>query len=194
MAQIVRSNMWEVSAIVLIAAGIFLWLDSLRARERAVQAGRRACERYELQFLDDTVSFTRIRLKRDEDGQLRIARTYTFEFSDTGNNRRHGAIVMLGGELQVLQLAAEHHDGAVAAVVAGVGKLERIRARDPELSVLVAPESDARERNRIIQKLQVVALARPAPGLHRALARSQAVEPEKNPCCDKNNRADFPHV
>jgi hypothetical protein len=96
--------MWEVSAIVVIAAGIFLWLDSLRARERAVQAGRRACERYDLQFLDDTVSFTRIRLRRDEDGQLRIARTYTFEFSDTGNNRRHGAIVMLGGELQDLQL------------------------------------------------------------------------------------------
>jgi hypothetical protein len=96
--------MWEGAAIVLIAAGIFLWLDSLRARERAVQAGRAACERYALQFLDDTVSFTRIRLGRDHDGQVRIARTYTFEFSDTGNNRRHGAIVMLGGELQDLQL------------------------------------------------------------------------------------------
>jgi hypothetical protein len=81
-----------------------LWLDSLRARERAVKAGRAACERYALQFLDDTVSFTRIRLRRDGDGQLRIARTYTFEFSDTGNNRRHGALVMLGGELQDLQL------------------------------------------------------------------------------------------
>jgi hypothetical protein len=96
--------MWEAVAIVIIIVGVLLWLDSLRARERAVQAGRRACERYELQFLDDTVSFTRIRLRRDEDGQLRIARTYTFEFSDTGNNRRHGAIVMLGGELQDLQL------------------------------------------------------------------------------------------
>ena len=96
--------MWEGAAIVLIAAGVFLWLDSLRARERAVKAGRAACERYALQFLDDTVSFTRIRLRRDGDGQLRIARTYTFEFSDTGNNRRHGALVMLGGELQDLQL------------------------------------------------------------------------------------------
>lgn len=96
--------MWEVSAIVLIAAGIFLWLDSLRARERAVQAGRAACQRYELQFLDETVSFTKLRLARDREGQLKIARTYTFEFSDTGNNRRHGAIVMLGGELQDLQL------------------------------------------------------------------------------------------
>ncbi len=87
-----------------MAAAVFLWLDSLRARERAVKAGRAACERYALQFLDETVSFTRMRLRRDAEGQLRIARTYTFEFSDTGNNRRHGAIVMLGGELQDLQM------------------------------------------------------------------------------------------
>jgi hypothetical protein len=96
--------MWEGAAIILIAAGVLLWIDSLRARERAVKAGRAACERYALQFLDDTVSFTRIRLRRDGEGQLKIARTYTFEFSDTGNNRRHGAIFMLGGELEDLQL------------------------------------------------------------------------------------------
>jgi uncharacterized protein DUF3301 len=96
--------MWEVAAILGIAVGALVWADSLRARERAVQAGRSACQRYDLQFLDDTVSFARIRLARNEDGELRLARTYTFEFSDTGNNRRHGAIVMLGGELQDLHL------------------------------------------------------------------------------------------
>jgi len=96
--------MWEGAALVLLAAGLLLWVDSLRARERAVRAGRDACERYDLQFLDDTVSFTRIRLARDEDGQLKIARTYTFEFSDTGNNRRRGAIVILGASLQDVQL------------------------------------------------------------------------------------------
>jgi hypothetical protein len=96
--------MGEAAAIVLIVVGALLWADSLRARERALHAGREACRRYELQFLDDTVSFSRIRLGRNEDGELRIARTYTFEFSDTGNNRRQGAIVMLGGELQDLHL------------------------------------------------------------------------------------------
>ena len=96
--------MWEGAAIVLIGAGIFLWLDSLRARERALEAGRAACRRYELQFLDDTVSFARLRLARDEEGQVRIARTYTFEFSDTGNNRRQGAILMLGAQVQDLHL------------------------------------------------------------------------------------------
>jgi uncharacterized protein DUF3301 len=96
--------MWEAAAIIAIVGAIVLWVDSLRARERAVQAGRSACQRYDLQFLDDTVSFARIRLARNEEGGLRIVRTYTFEFSDTGNNRRHGAIVMLGGELQDLHL------------------------------------------------------------------------------------------
>jgi hypothetical protein len=96
--------MWEGAALLLIVGGAFLWADSLKARERAVKAGRSACERYQLQFLDDTVSFARMRLGRDEDGQLKISRTYTFEFSDTGNNRRHGAIVMLGGDVADMHL------------------------------------------------------------------------------------------
>ena len=96
--------MAEVATIALIGLLVLFWLDSLKARERAVQAGRSACERYTLQFLDDTVAFARLRVARDDGGQLRLARSYTFEFSDTGNNRRHGAIVMLGGELQDLQL------------------------------------------------------------------------------------------
>jgi len=96
--------MWEIAALALIAAAIFLWVDSLRARERAVRAGRAACERYAVQFLDDTVSFAKMRLARDEAGRVKIARTYTFEFTETGNNRRQGAIVMLGRELAEIQL------------------------------------------------------------------------------------------
>lgn len=96
--------MWEGVAILLLIAGMLFWMDSLRARERALAAGRSACERYSLQFLDDTVAFTRLRLARDEEGQVKFKRTYTFEFSDTGNNRRHGAIVMLGGRLADLHM------------------------------------------------------------------------------------------
>ncbi|MCC6211877.1 MAG: DUF3301 domain-containing protein, partial [Burkholderiales bacterium] len=38
------------------------------------------------------------------EGRLRLKRSYTFEFSDTGDNRRRGAIVMLGAELEDMQL------------------------------------------------------------------------------------------
>ena len=95
--------MWEAGVIVLIIAGGWFWIDSLRARERALAAGRGACERHELQLLDETVQFAKLRLARDDEGRLRLRRTYTFEFSDTGDNRRHGAIVMLGGDLQDMQ-------------------------------------------------------------------------------------------
>ena len=95
--------MWEALGIILILAGGFFWLDSLRARERALAAGRGACERYGVQLLDETVQFAQLRLGRDDEGRLRLRRTYTFEFSDTGNNRRHGAIVMLGAQLQDMQ-------------------------------------------------------------------------------------------
>lgn len=94
----------ELAALALLFAGIFLWVDSLRARERAVAAGREACRRYGVQLLDETVAFARLRLARDAAGRLRLRRTYVFEFSETGNNRRHGAIVMLGARLEDLRL------------------------------------------------------------------------------------------
>jgi len=96
--------MWEAAALLALALGALFWVDSLRARERAVAAGRAACTRYGVQLLDDTVAFAKLRLARDDDGRLRLRRTYAFEFSDTGNNRRRGAIVMLGGMLADLQL------------------------------------------------------------------------------------------
>jgi hypothetical protein len=96
--------MWEAAVLLAFVLGGLFWVDSLRARERAVAAGRAACERYGVQLLDDTVAITQLRPARDDDGRLRLRRTYTFEFSDTGNNRRRGAIVMLGGILADMQL------------------------------------------------------------------------------------------
>ncbi len=96
--------MWEAAALAGLVAGALFWADSLRVRERALAAGRRACERYGVQLLDETVVFASLRLARDDEGRVRLRRTYRFEFSDTGDNRRHGAIVMLGPELADLQL------------------------------------------------------------------------------------------
>lgn len=96
--------MWESAAIVVLVAAALFWADSLRARERALDAGRAACQRYGVQFLDETVAIARLGLARDAEGRIRFARTYAFEFSDTGNNRRQGAIVMLGSEIADLHL------------------------------------------------------------------------------------------
>lgn len=96
--------MWELAALALLLAALALWADSLRARERAVAAGREACARYGVQLLDETVAFARLRLARGPDGRVRLRRTYLFEFTETGDNRRQGAIVMLGARLEDLRL------------------------------------------------------------------------------------------
>ncbi|HEY8067453.1 MAG TPA: DUF3301 domain-containing protein [Burkholderiales bacterium] len=96
--------MWETVALVLIVAGLAFWIDSLRARERALAAGRTACERNGLQLLDETVAGAGLRLARNDAGELRIRRVFVFEFSDNGNNRRRGSITVLGADVQDLYI------------------------------------------------------------------------------------------
>jgi hypothetical protein len=96
--------MWEGAAILAIVAGLAFWVDSLRARERALAAGRAACRRNGLQLLDETVAGAGLRLARNDAGELRIRRVFVFEFSDTGDNRRRGSVVVLGAEVQDLYL------------------------------------------------------------------------------------------
>ncbi len=94
----------EVFAIAgFLAAGGF-WLSAMRAREVAIDGARRACEADSVQFLDDTVALSRLAIERQGGGNLRFARTYRFEFSDTGNNRLHGSVRLLGARLQTVQL------------------------------------------------------------------------------------------
>lgn len=94
----------ELLTVLAMAALGWLWYDSMRARERAVQAGKHACRRDGLQFLDDTVQIVKLWPARDEHGRLALRRTYRFEFSDDGERRRGGAIVMLGGRVELLEL------------------------------------------------------------------------------------------
>ena len=96
--------MWEAAAILAIAAGLYFWIDSLRARERALAAGRAACERNGLQLLDETVAGAGLRLARTDLGELRVRRVFVFEFSDNGNNRRRGSVVVLGAAVQDLYI------------------------------------------------------------------------------------------
>jgi hypothetical protein len=86
----------EIILVVLLAELAWLWLDSLKVREAAVKAARAACESEGLLLLDDTVAIASVKLGRDADGHLKLQRTYDFEYSDTGDNRRNGSVVLLG--------------------------------------------------------------------------------------------------
>ena len=96
--------MSELILLAFFAALAWLWWDSMQAREAAVAAARAACLAEGLLFLDDTVGIAAIKPARDADGRLLLQRAYDFEFSDTGDNRVKGGVVMLGRRVMLLNL------------------------------------------------------------------------------------------
>lgn len=94
----------ETVLLLLTIVGAWFWLGSLRVRELAIAAGRQAAEQYGLQFLDETVAFSRLWLARDASGRMRFQRTYAFEVSDTGSDRLQCSLTMLGGHIERLNI------------------------------------------------------------------------------------------
>jgi hypothetical protein len=86
--------------LLLLAALGWFWLDSLRALEIARNACKRACLDADVQFLDDTVASVALALVRDKSGRRMLRRTYRFEFSETGNTRLEGQLIVLGNRIE----------------------------------------------------------------------------------------------
>jgi hypothetical protein len=95
---------FEIVSIVVLGALAWLWFDSTQARAVAIRSAKAVCEAEGLQLLDDTVAIATLRLARNEDGQLMLRRTYVFDYSDTGNNRRRGSLVLLGQEVMLVNV------------------------------------------------------------------------------------------
>ncbi len=89
--------------LVLAALGWF-WFDSLSALEVARIAGKRVCSNAGVQFLDDTVANIGLALVRDQSGRRVVRRTYRFEFSETGDSRLEGRLVVFGRTVESVTL------------------------------------------------------------------------------------------
>ncbi len=94
----------ELFLLLALGALVWLWLDSLKAREAAMRAARAACSGEGLMLLDDTVAIRTIKPVRDDNGRMAVQRAYDFEFSDTGNNRLKGSVVMIGHRVVILNV------------------------------------------------------------------------------------------
>jgi hypothetical protein len=79
-----------------LAALAWFWWDSLQKRELAVRAARAVCERAGVQFLDDSVAVSRMKLKRDSNQRARIYREFSFDYSSAGDDRQAGRVYLLG--------------------------------------------------------------------------------------------------
>ena len=96
--------LFETLTLIALGALAWLWFDSTRACEAGILAAKTACQSEELQLLDETVSLRTLRPERGEGGRLTLRRVYEFEYSDTGDNRRRGSVVLLGHEVVVVNI------------------------------------------------------------------------------------------
>ena len=95
----------EIVGLIVLLLVSWFWFDGFQARAAAMRAARAACAADGLLLLDDTVALATLRLQRDDEGRLRLRRTYDFEYSDTGDNRRAAQLALLGDEVLLLRLA-----------------------------------------------------------------------------------------
>lgn len=96
-----------ILAVLIGAAGVWFWHRSLTVRERANRAAMQACERMNLQFLDGTVAFARLRLTRGVNGWLQLQRSYIFDYTASSIERRQGFIVMSGDAVESIGFAPD---------------------------------------------------------------------------------------
>ncbi len=94
----------DLLLLLLLAAFVWYWFDSLHALEIARAEGKRACLDAHVQFLDDTVSRSALGLTRNVSGRVAFRRTYRFEFSETGDTRREGYLVMTGTRIESITM------------------------------------------------------------------------------------------
>jgi len=90
--------------LLVTGIGLWFWRDSLGAREQARAASTRACQQSNVQLLDDTVALERLWWRRDRDGRLKLERLYVFEFTDTGQRRQVGSVLLVGWRVEVLHM------------------------------------------------------------------------------------------
>ncbi len=90
------------SLLILMVVGVaafFIFTAARAAADRAADIGRDACHAAGVQWLDQSVHATGMRLRRHDNGWLGVERSFRFEYSEDGQNRHVGRVVLLGEKL-----------------------------------------------------------------------------------------------
>lgn len=85
--------------LLLVGCGYAFWNSSRAATERATELGRNACQAANVQWLDQSVHATGLRLCRMPSGWPGLERSFRFDYSHDGIERHSGRMVLRGTQL-----------------------------------------------------------------------------------------------
>jgi hypothetical protein len=89
--------------LTILVVLVWFWQRTLYARELALQAARDICLRQNLQLLDATVTLQHVVLRRSA-GHLLLERTFLFNYSSHGDDRRTGFVITAGNHVEQVGL------------------------------------------------------------------------------------------
>ena len=90
--------------LVIMAALIWFWVDSMRTHEVALKRCAAMCREMDVQLLDQTVRIARLRLGRDRRGRIQLRRFYVYDFSTDGQDRWFGIAILLGQHIEYIRM------------------------------------------------------------------------------------------
>jgi len=126
------STLIALFLLALVIGGGWFWSDSLKARERMLETCARLCRDSRLQFLDETVTLTSLRLGRSDAGWPQFIRRYLFEFSGTGQDRWQGRATLAGQ--RVISVQFERPEGVTI-----LGDGVKVSPATPQLTHVAEP-------------------------------------------------------
>ena len=92
-----------LTILFILVLGAWYWWRALGTKERAARSARQACERADVDLLDQSVFLSGLGIRRDPEGRLCLRRTYSFDFTATGDGRYRGRIVLLGQRVKTVE-------------------------------------------------------------------------------------------
>ena len=82
--------------LLFLGLVVWCWQSNLRYREYTIIQCRKVCNEMNMQLLDQTVTLSSIRFRKDIDGKFKPLLKYNFEISMDGVSRCNGYVILLG--------------------------------------------------------------------------------------------------
>ena len=96
-------SLGDVLILFIVVGMAVFWWQQDAFRRRALTLAKSACDRADVQLLDDSVGLRSLRLRRSN-GHFIIERHFGFEFSPSGAARYSGQIVFRGSAVHTVDL------------------------------------------------------------------------------------------
>jgi hypothetical protein len=106
-----QMSLGEIAWMAFAGFAAWVFWRQLAIRELALRHAHSACEKSDVQLLDQSIGLSKLRFARLKRGGFGLLREYHFEFTSTGARRYQGRILMIGRTLQRVQLDAFRETG-----------------------------------------------------------------------------------